>query len=72
VNHSKISQNTDQNGHGTHTTSTTSGIDVGVYKQSTVIAVKVLDSTGSGSTSGVIAGVQWGKSLSFPLTSHIN
>jgi subtilisin family serine protease len=52
----------DGNGHGTHVAGTVAAIDndfgvVGVAAGATVIPVKVLDSRGSGSYSGVIAGV---------------
>jgi len=51
--------NTDGNGHGTHVASTTGGITYGVAKAVDLIAVKVLSDSGSGSTAGVIAGVDW-------------
>ncbi|WGK64495.1 S8 family serine peptidase [Croceiramulus getboli] len=52
----------DGDGHGTHVAGTVAAIDnnigvVGVAAGATVIPVKVLDSRGSGSYSGVIAGV---------------
>ncbi|KAF2467699.1 subtilisin-like protein [Lindgomyces ingoldianus] len=53
------SPNTDQNGHGTHVAGTAAGTFVGVAKLANLVAVKVLDSTGSGPTSGVISGLQW-------------
>jgi subtilisin family serine protease len=54
----------DGHGHGTHVAGTVAAIDnligvVGVAAGATVIPVKVLSSTGSGSNSGVIAGVDW-------------
>jgi subtilisin family serine protease len=54
----------DNNGHGTHVAGTVAaekdGYDVvGVAPGATVYAVKVLDASGSGSESGVIAGVNW-------------
>ncbi len=49
----------DCNGHGTHVAGTTSGTTYGVAKQSTVHAVRVLNCGGSGSGSGVIAGMEW-------------
>lgn len=51
--------NTDDNGHGTHCAGSLGGMTYGVAKNTTLIAVKVLDSTGSGSYSGVISGLQW-------------
>ena len=49
----------DCNGHGTHTASTAAGSTYGVAKGMTVVPVRVLDCGGSGTTSGVIAGIQW-------------
>ncbi|KAF2718193.1 subtilisin-like protein [Polychaeton citri CBS 116435] len=51
--------NTDGNGHGTHVAGTTGSTTYGVAKKTNLIAVKVLDSQGSGATSNVIAGIQW-------------
>ena len=50
---------TDCNGHGTHVAGTVGGTTYGVAKQVTIRPVRVLDCNGSGSTSGVIAGVDW-------------
>jgi hypothetical protein len=49
----------DCNGHGTHVAGTVGGSTHGVAKQVTLHAVRVLDCAGSGSNSGVIAGVNW-------------
>ena len=54
----------DGNGHGTHVAGTVAAIDngigvVGVAAGATVVPIKVLDSRGSGSYSGVIAGVDF-------------
>ncbi len=49
----------DQNGHGTHVAGTVGGTTYGVAKNVKLIAVRVFDGSGSGSTSGVIAGVNW-------------
>jgi subtilisin family serine protease len=49
----------DCNGHGTHVSGTVGGATYGVAKSVTLVAVRVLDCSGSGSTSGVIAGVDW-------------
>lgn len=50
---------TDGNGHGTHCAGTVAGITYGVAKEANLIAVKVLSDAGSGSTSGVISGIDW-------------
>lgn len=47
------------NGHGTHVSATIGGTKYGVAKKTTIIGVKVLGDDGSGSNSGVIAGLQW-------------
>jgi serine protease len=49
----------DCNGHGTHVAGTIGGATYGVAKAVALHAVRVLDCNGSGSTSGVIAGVDW-------------
>jgi Subtilase family len=54
----------DGNGHGTHVAGTIAALDngsgvVGVAAGATVVPVKVLDSNGSGSLSGVIAGLNY-------------
>jgi subtilisin family serine protease len=49
----------DCHGHGTHVAGTLAGSTWGVAKATSVVAVKVLDCNGSGSTSGVIAGLDW-------------
>ncbi len=49
----------DCNGHGTHVAGTVGGSTYGVAKSARLRAVRVLDCNGSGSTSGVIAGVDW-------------
>jgi aqualysin 1 len=49
----------DCNGHGTHVAGTIGGSTYGVAKGVSLVAVRVLDCEGSGTTSGVIAGVDW-------------
>lgn len=53
------SANSDGNGHGTHVAGTVGGTKYGVAKKTTLIAVKVLSASGSGSTSGVVAGINY-------------
>lgn len=49
----------DCNGHGTHVAGTVGGAAYGVAKGITLVAVRVLDCEGSGTWSGVIAGMDW-------------
>jgi subtilisin family serine protease len=49
----------DCNGHGTHVAGTIGGSTYGVAKSVQLVGVRVLNCSGSGSTSGVIAGVDW-------------
>ncbi|HEX5601879.1 MAG TPA: S8 family peptidase [Pyrinomonadaceae bacterium] len=49
----------DGNGHGTHVSGTVGGSTYGVAKNVTLVAVRVLDSSGSGTNSGVIAGINF-------------
>ncbi|GHG29128.1 S8 family peptidase [Streptomyces zaomyceticus] len=53
----------DGNGHGTHVATTIAGTTYGVAKSARIVAVRVLDNNGSGTTAGVIAGIDW-------VTSH--
>jgi subtilisin family serine protease len=49
----------DCNGHGTHVAGTLGGSVYGVAKGVQLVAVRVLNCRGSGTTSGVIAGIDW-------------
>ncbi|HZG43267.1 MAG TPA: S8 family peptidase, partial [Longimicrobium sp.] len=49
----------DCNGHGTHVAGTVGGSTYGVAKGAKLYAVRVLDCAGSGTNSGVIAGMDW-------------
>lgn len=50
---------TDGNGHGTHVAGIVGGTTYGVAKKVRLVAVKVLSDSGSGTNSGVIAGIDW-------------
>jgi len=49
----------DGNGHGTHVASLAAGTKYGVAKKASLVAVRVLDSSGSGTNAGVIAGIDF-------------
>jgi len=59
ANYAGDGKNTDCNGHGTHVAGTVGGTLYGVAKQVSIIAVKVLGCTGSGTNAGVISGIQY-------------
>ena len=52
-------EDVDGNGHGTHCAGTVAGKKYGVAKKANVHAVKVLGSSGSGTMSDVVKGVEW-------------
>jgi subtilisin family serine protease len=52
-------KNQDCNGHGTHVAGTIGGKTYGVAKDVKLVAVRVLDCTGNGSYSAIIAGIDW-------------
>jgi PKD repeat protein len=49
----------DCNGHGSHVSGTVGGTTYGVAKNVKLVAVRVLDCSGNGTTATVIAGVDW-------------
>ncbi|MES4902965.1 MULTISPECIES: S8 family peptidase [unclassified Streptomyces] len=49
----------DGHGHGTHVAGTIAGADHGVAKKAKIVAVRVLDDQGSGTTEQVVAGIDW-------------
>lgn len=56
----------DCNGHGTHVAGTVAGSTFGVAPAASLISVRVLDCSGAGSVSGVIAGLDW------VITDHVS
>jgi len=55
----EMEKNTDCNGHGTHVAGTVGGTTYGVAKKVTLVGVKVLGCTGSGTNAGVISGIDY-------------
>ena len=49
----------DCNGHGTHVAGITGGSTVGSGKSATIVAVRVLDCQGYGTTSSIVGGLNW-------------
>ncbi|WAX78152.1 S8 family peptidase [Streptomyces sp. KMM 9044] len=49
----------DGNGHGTHVAGTVAGNAHGVAKKADIVGVRVLNNAGSGTTAGVVAGIDW-------------
>ena len=49
----------DCNGHGTHVAGTAVGSTYGVAKKATIHSVRVLGCSGSGSTTGIVEGLDW-------------
>ena len=49
----------DCQGHGTHVAATTAGTNYGVAPAALVVPVRVMNCSGSGSTSDIIAGIDW-------------
>ncbi len=63
----------DCHGHGTHVAGTVASSTWGVAKNASVTAVRVLGCNGSGSNSGVIAGVDWvAENASLPAVANMS
>ena len=58
--------NSDENGHGTHVAGIIGGTKWGVAKRVKLVAVKVLNSAGSGTFAGVIAALNWVETQAVP------
>ncbi|TFK21493.1 serine protease [Coprinopsis marcescibilis] len=56
---SYVGGTTDGHGHGTHCAGTAAGSQFGVAKRANIIAVQVLNASGSGSNTGIISGLNW-------------
>jgi subtilisin family serine protease len=66
--------NTDCHGHGTHVAGTIGGSQYGVAKAVSLVAVKVLNCSGSGSFTGIVSGVNWvtGNHVSGPAVANMS
>jgi subtilisin family serine protease len=64
----------DCNGHGTHVAGTIGGSTYGVAKSVQLVAVRVLNCSGSGTWAGVIAGIDWvtGQHTSGPAVANMS
>ncbi|KAK2141352.1 hypothetical protein LSH36_1114g00010 [Paralvinella palmiformis] len=60
----ELTPGVDENSHGTHCAGTVGSNSYGVAKEATLVAVKVLNALGSGTTREIVEGLQW------VLTSH--
>ncbi|TDC70203.1 S8 family peptidase [Streptomyces hainanensis] len=49
----------DGHGHGTHVAGTVAGASYGVAKEAEIVAVRVLDNSGGGTTASVVGGIDW-------------
>ncbi|KAI9740440.1 MAG: hypothetical protein M1834_005020 [Cirrosporium novae-zelandiae] len=57
--YSYYTSNTDDNGHGTHCSGTAAGSTYGIASNANLIGVKILDSSGSGTSTGCLAGLEY-------------
>lgn len=63
---------TDCHGHGTHVASSAAGTTWGVAKRATIVPVRVLGCSGSGSASAILDGIDWAISQKGPGPAVIN
>lgn len=59
INTSPDEPDTDENGHGTFLAEIIAGEVYGVAKKAKIVSVKILDSLGTGSISGILEGLDW-------------
>jgi len=64
--------NSDGNGHGTHCAGTVAGSTYGVAKAATIVAVKVLNSAGSGTYAAIVSGVNYATNNGYPYKSVVS
>merc|ERR1719414_2387479 len=62
----------DRHGHGTHCAGSAGGTSYGVASGATVLGVKVLGDSGSGSTSGITAAIDWVARKSGPRVASLS
>jgi len=63
----------DCNGHGTHVAAVAAGNTYGVANRASLVSVRVLDCNGSGSMSGIIAGMDWiGRNRRLPAVANVS
>ncbi|MDF1604806.1 S8 family peptidase [Nocardioides sp. YIM 152315] len=62
----------DCNGHGSHVAGTVGGTTYGVAKDVTLVAVRVLDCNGSGTTAGVVDGMDWVAARGGPAVANMS
>lgn len=69
---SYVGETTDGNGHGSHVAGTMGGTTYGVAKETKLISVQVLSRFGSGSTNGVVSGIEYSNNANSDRTKVAN